>query len=89
MAGLAAGGLAGAPFGPMGVAAGAISGYGLVKSAQRMAEGETLTAKKLISDLTMGTLFQGVPPAIMPGMSKVVAPYAKKFTTLVTDKLNQ
>ncbi len=89
MAGMTAGGIVGAPAGPAGVAAGVAVGYGLVKSAERLVEGEKLTGKGLATDLTMGTLFEGVPPAIMKGLGRIIAPYAKKFTSVVTDTLSK
>ena len=91
MAGMAAGGIVGTAAGGPGVgtAAGVAGGYALVKSAERLAEGERLTGKGLAGDLTMGTIFEGLPPAVMRGVGKVIAPYAKKFTTVVTDKLTK
>ncbi len=89
MAGMVAGGIAGAPLGPVGIGAGAVGGYGLVKSIERMMEGETPTAETLTSDLTTGTLFQGVPPAIIRGVVKVAAPYGKRFTEHVSNLLTK
>lgn len=91
MAGMTAGGIVGTALGGPGVgtAAGVAGGYALTKSAQRYAERERLTGTGLAKDTTIGTIFHGAPAAILRGAEKIIAPYAKKFTTMITDKLTQ
>jgi hypothetical protein len=56
-AGLVGGGIAGAPFGPVGAVAGAGLGYGMVKAGERFMEGEKATLPKaaLITAKDVGT----------------------------------